>query len=99
LHSAFSLFQVIRFLFKEKLMSTAELKIDLFRRLEFLDKKKLMGVYQLIINYIDKSKGELDDLLDAQKDGIYKGLNQLREDKGIYHTVVMKKYRSKFSDE
>jgi hypothetical protein len=77
LHSAFSLFQVIRFLFKEKLMSTAELKIDLFRRLEFLDKKKLMGVYQLIINYIDKSKGELDDLLDAQKDGIYKGLNQL----------------------
>jgi predicted transcriptional regulator len=80
-------------------MSSAELKMDLFRKLDALEGSRLKEVYGILINFINSENNDWDELSEAQKNGILKGIQELDAGKGIPHEDVIRKYKSKFSDD
>lgn len=80
-------------------MNIAELKLKFFRQIDGLDKDKLEEAYGVLLNYIN-SKDDLDEwnnLTVEQQKGIIDSIEQLEDNQGISHKVVMSKYKNKYN--
>lgn len=79
-------------------MNISELKLKFFRQIDELGKDRLEEAYGVLLNYIN-SKDDLDEwnkLTIEQQKGIIDSIEQIDNNQGISHNVVMKKYKNKY---
>ena len=79
-------------------MNATNLKIKLIKEIDSLDNKNVKELYGIVMNFINgKVESEnWDNLTEIQKAGIESGLNQLDQDKGISHDMVMEELKKKY---
>lgn len=79
-------------------MDTTNIKINLIKEIDSLDNKNVKELYGIVMNFINgKVESEnWDSLTEIQKAGIVSGLNQLDQDKGISHDMVMEELKKKY---
>ena len=77
-------------------MSTAEIKYSLHSLIETIsDSKTLKVVYSLLSKKSTKEVDFWDELSDAEKAGIERGLKDIKEGRVVSYETVMKKVKSK----
>jgi hypothetical protein len=79
-------------------MNATNLKIKLIKEIDSLDNQNINELYAIVMNYINgKVEPEKwDSLTENQKAGIESGLNQLDQNKGISHDMVMEELKKKY---
>lgn len=79
-------------------MDTTNIKINLIKEIDSLDNKNVKELYGIVMNFINgKVESEnWDSLTEIQKAGIESGLNQLDQNKGISHDMVMEELKKKY---
>jgi hypothetical protein len=80
-------------------MTVSDLKLRLFRQIDALGKDKLEEIYGVLNNYINGQKdlSEWEKLSDNQRHGIFEAIDEIEDGKGIPNTVVLDKFRKKYS--
>jgi hypothetical protein len=79
-------------------MMTTELKKKIVRQVEAFNDSNLEEFYGVLLNFIQGKRNleEWDNLSLAEKEGIYRAIDQIDSGKGILHEKVIKKYRKKY---
>jgi hypothetical protein len=80
-------------------MTVSDLKLRIFRQIDSLEKNKLEEFYGVLLNYINGQKdiSDWDKLSPNQKQGILDAIDEIESDKGIPSSVVLDKFRKKYS--
>jgi len=79
-------------------MNATNLKIKLIKEIESLDNKNIDKLYGIVMNFINGQveSESWESLTEVQKAGIDSGINQLDQDKGISHNMVMEELKKKY---
>jgi len=79
-------------------MNATNLKIKLIKEIDSLDNKNIDKLYGIVMNFINGQveSESWESLTEVQKAGIASGLNQLDQDKGISHNMVMEELKKKY---
>ncbi|SHI74856.1 hypothetical protein SAMN05444280_105127 [Tangfeifania diversioriginum] len=79
-------------------MDTTNIKIKLIKEIDSLDNKNVKELYGIVMNFINgKVESEnWDNLTEIQKAGIELGINQLDQNKGLDHDMVMEELKKKY---
>ena len=81
-------------------MTVSDLKLKIFRQIDSLEKNRLEEFYGFLMNYIN-SKKDLSDwekLSDAQKQGLFDAIDEIRSGKGVSNKSVIDKLHKKYSN-
>ena len=79
-------------------MNATNLKIKLIKEIDSLDNKNIDKLYGIVMNFINGQveSESWESLTEVQKAGIDSGINQLDQDKGISHNMVMEELKKKY---
>ena len=79
-------------------MNATNLKIKLIKEIDSLDNKNIDELYGIVMNFINGQveSESWESLTEVQKAGIDSGINQLDQDKGISHNMVMEELKKKY---
>jgi len=79
-------------------MSATNLKIKLIKEIDSLDNKNIDKLYGIVMNFINGQveSESWENLTEVQKAGIDSGINQLDQNKGISHNMVMEELKKKY---
>lgn len=79
-------------------MNATNLKIKLIKEIESLDNKNIDKLYGIVMNFINGQveSESWESLTEVQKAVIDSGINQLDQDKGISHNMVMEELKKKY---
>lgn len=84
----------------EKIMTTAELKLNLFRQIDTLDESRLEELLGIMSNYI-ASYNDLEEwslLSEQQQKSILSAIEEADENKLVPHSTVVKKAQKKLAN-
>jgi len=79
-------------------MNATNLKIKLIKEIDSLDNKNIDKLYGIVMNFINGQveSESWENLTEVQKAGIDSGINQLDQNKGISHNMVMEELKKKY---
>lgn len=79
-------------------MTTADIKLKIFREIDSLESSKLRELYGIMHNYINGQKdiNEWIDTTATEQEGIEAAMKEINAGKGIAHSDVIQKFRTKY---